>query len=129
MFFLLLSFCINGVINIEETKKEALALAFVMLFFLIYVSIDLFKVYSLKIIENGIEKTSLIFRSKQYIPFSSILNIDRQKSSLRNTRGINVRDDYHYNILKFDNGNSLIISPDNFENYNEIIEVIKNRIE
>lgn len=79
--------------------------------------------------ENGIEKTSLIFRTKQYIPYNSILRVDRQKARQRDTRGINLTDGYHFSILKFENGSSLIISPDNFENYTEIMEAIKRNIE
>ncbi|TDD77573.1 hypothetical protein E0F89_08315 [Flavobacterium caseinilyticum] len=115
--------------NPDETTKQSLILAFVVLLFITYLSIDLFKDFTLKIMENGIEKTSLIFRTKQFIAFDSISSIGRQKTRLRSTRGINISDGYHYNILQLKNGNTLIISPDNFENYTEIIEVIKSRIE
>ncbi|TDD99914.1 hypothetical protein, partial [Flavobacterium sandaracinum] len=75
LFLSILSYCVNGLIISDSTPKEALILAFVGLLFLVYVSIDLFKVSSLKIMEKGIEKTSLIFRTKQYIPYSTILSI------------------------------------------------------
>ena len=129
LFLLILSFCVNGLRNPAETTKQSLILAFVVLFFIIYLSIDLFKDFTLKITENGIEKTSLVFRTKQFIAFDSISSVDRQKTRLRSTRGINISDGYHYSILHLKNGNTLIISPDNFENYIEIIEVIKSKIE
>ncbi|TDD98818.1 hypothetical protein E0F91_00005 [Flavobacterium sandaracinum] len=79
--------------------------------------------------EKGIEKTSLIFRTKQYIPYSTILSIDRQKTRTRDTRGINLTDGYHFSILKYENNRRLIISPDCFENYMEIVEAIKSNTE
>jgi hypothetical protein len=129
LFLLILFFCVNGLKNPDETTNQSIILAFVVLFFITYLSIDLFKNFTLKIMENGIEKTSLIFRTKQFIAFDSISSLDRQKTRLRSTRGMNISDGCHYSILQLKNGNTLIISPDNFENYTEIIEVIKNRIE
>jgi hypothetical protein len=129
LFLSILSYCVNGLIISDSTPKEALILAFVGLLFLVYVSIDLFKVSSLKIMEKGIEKTSLIFRTKQYIPYSTILSIDRQKTRTRDTRGINLTDGYHFSILKYENNRRLIISPDCFENYMEIVEAIKSNTE
>ena len=102
--FLLISFYwIYGLINPDATNKQFLILVLVVLLFLVYVSIDLFKVFSLKIMEKGIEKTSLIFRTKKFIPYNSILSIDRQKAIQRDTRGINLTDGYHFSILKFEN--------------------------
>jgi hypothetical protein len=129
LFLLILSFSINELRNPDETTKQSLILAFVVFFLIIYFSIDLFKDFTLKIMDNGIEKTSLIFRTKQFIAFDSISSLDRQKTRLRSTRGINISDGYHYSILQLKNGKTLIISPDNFENYTEIIEIIKSSIE
>lgn len=128
LFLLILSYCVNGIRNPTATIKQSLILAFVLLLFLVYVSTDLLKVSSLKILEKGIEKTSLIFRSKQYIPYSSILSVDRQKTRQRDTRGINLTDGYHFSILKFANDGSLLISPDSFENYSEIMEAINGNV-
>lgn len=129
LFLLILSFCVHGLRNPAETTKVSLIPAFVLLFFILYLSIGLFKDFTLKITENAIEKTSLVFRTKQFIAFDSISSVDGQKTRLRSTRGINISDGYHYTILHLKNGNALIISPDIFENYTEMIEVIKSRID
>ncbi len=129
LFLLILAYSVNGLINPDTTPKVALMIAFIVLLFLVYVSTDLLKVSSLKIMEKGIEKTSLIFRTKKYIPYSSILSVDRQKTRQRDTRGINLTDGYHFSVLKLENNRSLIISPDCFENYMEIIEAIKTNLE
>ncbi|MFC6095538.1 DUF6585 family protein [Flavobacterium qiangtangense] len=129
LFLLILSFCVDGLRNPVETTKVSLILAFVVLFFIIYLSIGVFKDFTLKITENGIEKNSLVFRTKQFIAFDSISSVEGQKTRLRSTRGINISDGYHYTTLHLKNGNALIISSDIFENYREIVEVIKSRID
>jgi len=129
LFLLILSFCINGLINPENSNKQALILGFVVLAFLIYVSLDLFKVFTLIITENGIEKTSLIFRTKNYVSFNSILGLERQKTVQKNTRGVNISDGYHISILKTKEGKKLMISPDSFENYDSLILAIKTNLE
>lgn len=129
LFLINLIYCFYYLKNPHTANKQILILALVVLLFLVYVSIDLLKVFSLKIMEKGIEKKSLISRNKKYFPYNSILRIDRQKTRGRDTRGINLTDGYHYSILKFENGKSLIISPDYFENYIEIIDTIKSNIE
>lgn len=94
---------------------------------MIYVSLDLFKVFTLKITEKGIEKASLIFRTKKQIPFTSIVSIEKQKVRSRNTRGY-ISDGFTLSVLKLDNGKSLIISPDSFENYPAIIDAIEGEL-
>jgi len=129
LFLSILFFCVNGLRYPDNSTKQALILGFVVLAFLISVSIDLFKVFTLSITENGIEKTSLIFKTKKYIPFDSILNLERQKTVQRNTRGVNISDGYHVSVLKTKAGKQLIISPDSFENYDSLILAIKTNLE
>jgi hypothetical protein len=129
LFLFILSFCIYALLNPDKTTKQGFSLAFVILFFLIFLSTSIFQIFSLKILENEIEKTSLIFRTKQHISFKSISSINIQKTRFRNTRGVDISEGFHYSILKLENGKSLIISPDNFENYTEVVEAIKSRIE
>ena len=99
LFLLILSFSINELRNPDKTTKQSLILVFVVFFKIIYFSIDLFKDFTLKIMDNGIEKTALIFRTKQFIAFDSISSLNRQKTRLRSTRGINISDGYHHSIL------------------------------
>ena len=129
LFLSILTFCINRLRNPDEATKQTLVLAFLVLCFLAYASIDLFKVFSLNIEKNGIEKTLLLFRTKQYFSFDSVLSIERQKATQRNVRNIIITDGYHLSVLKFKTGKSLIISPDSFENYEELMLAIKNNLE
>jgi len=129
IFLITLIFIINGLRNPTEATKQYLIVAFILLLFLVYVSTGLLETFSLKIMEDGFEKTSLIFRTKEFISFNSILSMERQKVKQNNMRGVNISDGFHFMVLQFENGKDLIISPDNFENYTQIIEAIKIRIE
>ena len=97
--------------------------------FLIYVSFDLFKLHSIVISENGIEKTSIITKRTEHIPFKLISSIQQQRVKYRNTKGVKISEGHSISILKFENGKSLIISPDTFENYQEIMSAINRKVE
>jgi len=124
LFLSIATFCTYGFANPEKTPSQLLVIACVALAFLIYIAIDLLKIFSLEITEKGIEKKSLVFKTKRHIPFTSILSIGKQKIRSRNTRGY-ISDGFTVSVLKLKNGENLIISPDSFENYQEIIEAIE----
>ena len=101
-------------------------MVFLALLFLGYLSLDLLKIFTLKVSENGIEITFLITKKKKYIPFNIISSIEKEKVTLRNAHG-NITDGFYISILKFDN-ESLIISPDSFENYEDLMKEIKTKL-
>lgn len=113
-------------LNLEETKSLVLIVVFGALLFLGYLSLDLLKIFKLKVSENGIKITFLITKRKKYIPFNSITSIEKEKVTLRNAQG-NITDGYYISILNFEN-DSLIISPDSFENYEELMIEIKYKL-
>ncbi|WP_396193145.1 hypothetical protein [Flavobacterium sp.] len=123
-----LIFLLNRLINFDKTMYLSLILVSVLLSFLIYVSIDLFKVCSIEISEKCLIKTFLFSRNKYEIAFTDILNVERYKTSLKDTRLINISDGYYFSVIKLENEEDLIISPDYYENYNEMIEFIKSKI-
>ena len=127
LFVILILFLINRLLlNPQETKNLTLILVFLALLFLSYLSLDLFKVFSLRVSENGIEITFLITKKKKYIPFNTISSIEKEKITLRNAQG-NITDGYYISILKFEN-ERLIISPDSFENYEDLMIEIKTKL-
>lgn len=104
-------------------------IAFMILAFLIYVSPDLFKICTLTINENGIEKTIVITGQKQFIPFETINFIKKGKIKLQNRGGANISDGFHFSTIILDNKKSLIISPDHYENYKDIMFAIESKFE
>ncbi len=129
-FVILLIFSLNTILNdFDKSKIPILCGVLALLSFLIYVSFDWFKLYSIVITENGIEKTSVITKRTEHIPFKMISSIQQQRVKYRNTKGIYISEGHLISILKFENGKSLIISPDTFENYQEIMSAISRKVE
>ncbi len=130
LFVILLFFSLNTILNdFDKSKIPILCGALAIMSFLIYVSFDLFKLHSIVISENGIEKTSIITKRTEHIPFKLISSIQQQRVKYRNTKGVKISEGHSISILKFENGKSLIISPDTFENYQEIMSAINRKVE
>ena len=128
VFIAMLSFCVKSIfIDFDKTQIPILIGAIVALLFIIYLSLDIFKIFSLKVTEREIEKTLLITKRKERIPYEIITDFKQERIKPRNTRG-QIANEYNVSVLKFGNGKSLIISPDNFENYKEIELAIKNNL-
>lgn len=102
-------------------------MAFMLLLFLSYCFPDLFKIFKLKITEDGIEKTVIITGRKEFIPFKDIINIKRGKIKLHNKRG-DISEGFHYSTLVLKSKKSVIISPDHFSNYNILMDYIQEKI-
>ena len=96
--------------------------------FLIYVLIGLFSIFRINVTDIGIEKILLISGKKEFIPFTIITGLKNQKIRMRTKSGA-LTDGYTVTILKLQHGKELVISPDDFENYKEIIFEIKNHLE
>lgn len=113
--------------NLQSSVNPLTVMACMLLLFLIYVAPDLFKIYKLIITEKGIEKTLIVTGQKQFIPFETINFVKKGKIKLRN-RGGDISDGFHFSTLVFDNNKSLIISPDHFENYKDIMFAIESNL-
>lgn len=113
--------------NSTPSINPLTVIAFMVLAFLIYVSPDLFKICKLTIDETGIEKTTVITGQKQFIPFETINFIKREKIKLRNKGGANISDGFHFSTIVLQNKQNIIISPDHFENYKDLMIAIKSR--
>lgn len=109
-------------------KNSSLIFSLVFFAFLIYVSIGLFSIFSITITDKGIEKKALISGKKEFIPFTSIIGLAREKVRMRTKSGA-LTDGYTVTILKLQNGKKIVISPDDFDNYKELILEIKNHLE
>ena len=126
VFILLFCFCLKVMLyNSGDIASLFSILMFIILLFLLYISTDLFKIYSLTITKSGIEKVQIITNQKQLILFIDIISIERKIYRIRSS-GRYITDGYHESVIKLKNGEVLTISPDNFENYQDIMSVIKN---
>lgn len=128
LFIILSYFCVDTILHNQNIEKFIfLVPAFLVLFFLVYVSYDLLKLYKLTITEKGIDKVFIFSNQKEHISFNSILSIEQERTRIKSSRGY-VTDGYFYNILELKNGESLLISPDRFENYNDLITAVRDNL-
>lgn len=125
IFVLCLVFFITGLLNFEHRNVVPLVMCAFILVSLSCLSIDIFKIFKITLSENAIIKTTLFTGFEKLIPFSSIQNIELQKVRFKSSRG-NISDGHQITIIKFEN-EKLIISPDSFENYQELINFIKQK--
>lgn len=127
VFLFVLFYCIK--IIVSDFNKNSIPIligGIVVLLFILYISLDVFKLYKLKITDSGIEKITIVNKRIEFILFNSITSFQKEIITPKNTRG-QIADRYDVYILKFEN-KKLIISPNDFENYDEIIETIKSNI-
>lgn len=127
VFLLVLFYCIK--IIVSDFNKNSIPIligGIVVLLFILYVSLDVFKLFKLKITNSGMEKTTLLSNRKEFIAFNSITCFQREIVIPKNIRG-QITDSYYVYILKTEN-RKLIISPSDFENYDEIVNSIKHNI-
>ena len=113
--------------NFETKNLFPIVIAAVTLLLLSYMSTDLFKIFKIRISNEEIVTTNLITKFEKSIPLSSITKIEKEKVRFRNSRG-NISDGHFISIIKFSN-NKLVISPDSFENYEELINYIKHKLQ
>lgn len=127
-FMAVLYLCLIFILKDLKILKNPIFIgALIFLSFLIYVAIDLFKIFKLIITEEGIEKCFLISKRKEYIVFKDIISIKKERSRMRTKSG-ELTDGYTVSILQLVNKKILVISPDNFENYNDIMLAIKSNL-
>ncbi len=127
VFLLVLFYCIKIIaVDFNKNSIPILIGGIVVLLFILYISLDVFKLFKLKITDSSIEKITLVNKRREFILFNSITSFQKEIITPKNTRG-QIADRYDAYILKFEN-KKLIISPNVFENYDEIIETIKSNI-
>lgn len=132
VFMAVLYFCLNSISKYSQLIKNPVfivsAVFLLLLLLLFCAALDLFKVCKLIVTDNGIEKILLISGRKQYIPFADIIGIKKRKITAQGKAGP-LTDGYSLSILQLVNDKTLMISPDNFENYNEIMLAIKSNLD
>jgi hypothetical protein len=82
---------------------------------------------TISVTENGIIFKCLFFNKSKVVEYKKILNIERLKIRQR-VRSVPISDGYHLSVLNLIDGKQEIISPDKFENYNDIINAIKSNL-
>ena len=127
VFTVMLTFSLEYIFKVNKVESQItvnliIGLSIVLLLLLIYRIVVVMKVC---ILADKLEMLSF-FGKKTEIFFSDITKIEAEKS-VQTAGGGNITDGYYYSILIVKNGERLVFSPDEFENYNEIMAAIISR--
>jgi len=126
LFIIIMS--IHYLQDIYYTHKRVMACILIILsiIFLIVIWKEIFKVTKVIVDSQGIKIHN--YKSSKLILFSEIEKIEIHKAKTF-INGIQITDGYSYSELKLKSKPSVVISPDKFENYIEIMQSIKNNLE
>jgi len=79
------------------------------------------------VLEDGLQKTTLVSGKVEFIPFSSIVNIQTERVQGSYSDGGQITTGYFESTILLENGKELFINPD-YDNYLEIVVAIRNKI-
>ncbi len=122
--FLALSIMENGNFNFQYAPFWV---GIMIGFALIFQIISILSLKTIHIDPTGIAIKPLFFNTTKVLLYDAISNIERIKVQQMVKSGP-VSDGYHFSALNLRDGKQEIISPDHFENYNEIIQAIRSHL-
>ncbi|MBW1655804.1 hypothetical protein [Flavobacterium quisquiliarum] len=129
LFIFTLYLCLNSIPQYSQLSKNPVFIVssvFLLLFF--FGALDLINVFKLIVTDQEIEKIFVISGRKEKIPFTSITSLENKKIRMQTKSG-HLTDGYTLTILELDDNSTMIISPDNFSNYKEIMSAIRSKLE
>lgn len=127
VFTVIVTFSLKYILKVNEVDSQIsvnliMGLVIVLSLLIIYRIIAVIKVC---VLADKLEMVSF-FGKKTEVLFSDILKIYTEKVVRTNKAG-NITDGFHLSVLVLENGERLVISPDEFENYSEIMAAIISR--
>ena len=128
--FIVFIACFLGYIYALEskTKDTCVVIGIFDLFIWIGAFLELARVSKIRILEDSIENIMFLSRKKTILQIKDIEKIEKQR--VRTTiEGADITDGYYESAVSFKNFDSiLVISPDCYSNYDEIMLEIKSKI-
>ncbi len=129
-FFIFDFFCLSNFFNSFRTENYKVILGSILFLALsIFFHIrKLSSVNEITVLKTGIKKTTLASHKEEFIPFSSMLNIKTERIQGSYSDAGQITKGYFESTIFLENGKELLISPDQYENYLEIVVAIRNKI-
>lgn len=130
LFILFDFFCISkffGSFRTEDYKITLASVVFLAVSIFFHVN-KLSSVNEIIVSEKGIKKTTLASSKIDFIAYSSILRVQTERIQGSYSRGGQITTGYFESIIYFENGEEMLISPDHFENYQELIVAIRDKV-
>jgi len=131
VFFVIFDFfCLYLFFNSFKTESVQVGLGSIIFLALsIYFHIrTLRSVNEITVLENGLQKTTLVSNKAEFIPFSSMVNIKTERISGSYSDAGQITTGYFESTVFLEDGTELLLSPDQYENYKEIVVAIRQKI-
>ncbi|MBZ4034491.1 hypothetical protein K6T82_06920 [Flavobacterium sp. 17A] len=130
LFILFDFFCLSKFFGSFRTEDYKIALASVV-FLAVSIFFHINKLSSVNEIivsEKGIKRTTLASSKVEFIAYSSILRVEIARIQGSYSRGGQISTGYFESTIYLENGEEILISPDHFENYPELIVAIRDKV-
>ena len=126
IFFIFALGCCLVIFTLKKNECEILLfIIFIQLISLFFLVKNLLKVYRIRIVESGIYKTYIFHKKSQFISYNEIERVRSEKVQGSSTDAGEITLGYFQSVLITNKNQEILISPDHFENYNEIMKAIR----
>ncbi|MFB9079616.1 hypothetical protein ACFFLS_06990 [Flavobacterium procerum] len=129
IIFVLFSFIALSMFNNDYGIYEIIIVRFLLLTFGVICQLFfLSSVNTIIVLENGLSINSIILKKTEFYLFSSITEIQNYHVQGSYGKTGQITSGYFESELFFNDGKTLKISPDCFENYGELITFIRSKV-
>lgn len=122
--FVICCFLLN--MGLERNKWVIILISFIVII-VSYITLknDIRKIYKIKVVKNGILKIAVFENKEKLILFKDIKEVRLEKVEGMSSDAGEITLGYYESILILNTNEKILISPDHFENYKEIMKIIK----
>lgn len=125
---LLLSLLIYSLIT-DESILGAYFFIIVLIFFIYNQYSRLISINRISVTDEGISKVYLFSKKEEFFYFTKVLGMRTERVSGFSSEAGEISDGYFESVIEYGKNCELIISPDEFENYIELILAIRNQLD
>lgn len=119
--------CIKFNNRTESTEGITFLFLIVIFWFLTTGSYNFLKLTKVTLERNYLELQSFLGIRKRIIYYTEIINIDKLKI-IQFGKGGQISDGFYLSKITLSDGSSFVLSPDKFENYNQMMIFIKSNL-
>jgi len=119
--------CMKFIDKTKSTHDILFLFLIVIIYFFVIGSYIFLKLTKVTVGRNHLELQSFLGIRKRIIDYNEIVNVDRLKI-IQYSKGGQISDGFYSSKITLSDGNSFILSPDKFENYNQMMIFLKNNL-
>jgi hypothetical protein len=114
--------------NLFNFKDPFFVLAVFLLIILIRLGFEVLNIYTLKVSELDISHTILVTQKTTKFRYDQITSIRKEKVAGQQTGRGQISAGFFRTVIVFNDGSELLVSPDDFENYQELMLAINSNL-